>query len=121
MRLRAERRCGELFREMQRADKPNPDGIGGKSRKIVTRPNGGNQSEYASALAATGIHERTALIALEHEAGQLRVGGHQVRKRWKLIELDDINQEVFVAGCSIRFRVRILHFKLEVLAHHGRR
>ena len=63
VRLRAERRAGDLYADMERtpSDKRNADGIGGKSGKeIDTRNDCGNQSEYRAALDRTGVSERTA-------------------------------------------------------------
>lgn len=51
IRLRAERRAGQLLKELERADKPNPEGLGGKSRKTVTSDDVTQQkSPYAEAL-----------------------------------------------------------------------
>ncbi|MCO6441895.1 MAG: hypothetical protein J5I81_12625 [Nitrococcus mobilis] len=44
IRLRAERRSGELLRELARANIPNPQGVGGKSGKVVTSNDATQQS-----------------------------------------------------------------------------
>jgi hypothetical protein len=58
IRLRAERRCGELFKEMQRAKTPNPDGRKGKP--IMSNGVTQLKSPYASALESSGISRQTA-------------------------------------------------------------
>ncbi|MDR2880495.1 MAG: hypothetical protein LBV29_01145, partial [Azoarcus sp.] len=60
VRLRAERRVGELLKELARAPTPNPNGIGGKSRKIVTSEVVTQQSQYAEALESNGISRQKA-------------------------------------------------------------
>lgn len=60
VRLRAERRAGELLKELARADAPNPNGVGGKSGKIDTSHAGTQQSPYAAALETNGMSRQTA-------------------------------------------------------------
>ena len=58
IRLRAERRCGQLLKDMQRAASPNPDG---KNQHVVTRNDGVQpKSEYRTALEQSNISPRTA-------------------------------------------------------------
>ena len=58
IRLRAERKAGDLLATMQRASKPNPAGKNGHevTSNRATQP----RSEYASALERTGISKQTA-------------------------------------------------------------
>ncbi|GIK83038.1 MAG: hypothetical protein BroJett024_41430 [Alphaproteobacteria bacterium] len=60
IRLRAERRTGELLKELARADKPNPDGRNQHevTSDGVTQPK--LPSPYAEALQSTGISRQTA-------------------------------------------------------------
>lgn len=54
VRLRAERRVGELLKELARADAPNPGGVNQHevtSARVTQAP----ASPYASALSAHGI------------------------------------------------------------------
>jgi hypothetical protein len=60
VRLRAERRVGELLKELDRAETPNPSGIGGKSNKVVTSTDATQQSPYAAALKGHGMSRQTA-------------------------------------------------------------
>jgi hypothetical protein len=60
VRLRAERRVGELLKELARAETPNPQGIGGKSAKIDTSAHRTQQSPYAAALHDQGISRQAA-------------------------------------------------------------
>lgn len=60
VRLRAERRAGELLRDLARAKVPNPLGAGGKSGKIVGSNDATQQSAYAAALEDHGISRQTA-------------------------------------------------------------
>ncbi len=60
VRLRAERRAGELLKDLARADAPNPEGIGGKTKKVVTSHAATQQSPYAEALETHGITRQTA-------------------------------------------------------------
>jgi len=61
VRLRAERRTGELLKELARAEAPNPEGAGGKSRKIVASDDATQQrSEYSAALDSAGLSRQTA-------------------------------------------------------------
>ncbi len=59
IRLRAERRTGELLRELARAQAPNPRGTNQHSEvmsKGATQP----KSDYAATLDRTGISRQTA-------------------------------------------------------------
>lgn len=60
VRLRAERRAGELLKELARATAPNPAGLGGRTGKIVTSQPVTQQSPYAAALEENGITRQTA-------------------------------------------------------------
>ena len=63
VRLRAERRAGELMAALQRTppSERNKDGEGGRAGKHIDSSNGGtNQSEYAETLERTGIPRQTA-------------------------------------------------------------
>lgn len=60
VRLRAERRVGELLRELERASVPNPAGLGGRSGKVVTSDQTTQQSPYAAALEAQGMSRQAA-------------------------------------------------------------
>jgi len=62
VRIRAERRAGELFAEKERATpkERNASGAGGKSGKIDSSNGGTNQSGYAASLASTGVPKQTA-------------------------------------------------------------
>lgn len=63
VRLRAERRTGELLKELARATpaERNQEGAGGKSGKIASSNDGTNQSSpYAEALSRTGISRQSA-------------------------------------------------------------
>lgn len=87
IRVRAERRIGELLRGMER--KPgNAAGIGGKSHKIDASDAVTDQSEYAATLERTGISRQAAnrddvLLAYLHmladdaerKAGRVPKGG----------------------------------------------
>lgn len=57
----AERRTGELLKDLARADKPNPDGRNQHevASDGVTQPR--QPSPYAEALQSTGISRQTAL------------------------------------------------------------
>lgn len=61
VRLRAERRAGDLYAEMQRTPREELN-AGGKNQHEVTRNDCGQpqQSEYRAALDRTGVSERTA-------------------------------------------------------------
>lgn len=75
VRLRAERRTGELLKDLARAEAPNPDGLGGKSGKIVMSNDRTQQSEpqksapslYAKALADTLAMHREVCGGEEHQ------------------------------------------------------
>ena len=60
MWLRAERRAGELLKELARAEAPNPEGLGGKSGKSVTSTATTQQSPFAQALSDSGMSRQTA-------------------------------------------------------------
>lgn len=71
VRLRAERRVGELLKDLARAEVPNPQGLGGRAGKIDTSSEGTQQtiseqarckgpSPYAAALDQHGISRQTA-------------------------------------------------------------
>ena len=60
VRLRAERRVGELLKELARAETPNPHGAGGRAGKVVTSDVVTQQSPYASALSEQGITRQAA-------------------------------------------------------------
>jgi hypothetical protein len=60
VRLRAERRVGELLKELARAETPNPHGIGGRSGKLVTSAEATQQSPYAEALEQHGMSRQAA-------------------------------------------------------------
>lgn len=60
VRLRAERRAGELLKELARSAVPNPTGLGGKANKIVTSHVVTQQSPYAQALEENGISRQKA-------------------------------------------------------------
>ena len=60
VRLIAERRYGELLRELARAGAPNPVGLGGKSGKIDASTAATHQSPYAQALTDTGVSRQQA-------------------------------------------------------------
>ena len=62
IRIRAERRFGEIAKQLKRATVPNPQGIGGPTRKSVAS-NGAPQqpaSPYADALKRTGVSRQQA-------------------------------------------------------------
>lgn len=72
VRLRAERRVGELLKDLARADAPNPQGVGGRAGKVVTSDAGTQQSPYAETLERQGIsrqaaHRFQALANVPHE------------------------------------------------------
>ncbi|GAB1389279.1 hypothetical protein MASR1M6_14600 [Rubrivivax sp.] len=60
VRLIAERRYGELLAALARATAPNPQGVGGRSGKVVASGHATQQapSPYAQALADTGTTVR---------------------------------------------------------------
>ena len=62
IRLRAERRTGELLKELARATAPNPEGAGGRAHKVVASNDGTQQapSPYADTLARAGISRQSA-------------------------------------------------------------
>lgn len=62
IRLRAERKVGQMLAELQRATAPNPSGLGGHTNKVVTSNDVTQQpkSEYAATLEQTGISRQTA-------------------------------------------------------------
>lgn len=59
VRLRAERRTGELLRDMARAEAPNPDGAN-QYGQVISNDAIQPQSEYALALESAGISRQTA-------------------------------------------------------------
>ena len=58
IRLRAERRAGELLKELARAEAPNPTGT--NQHEVKSTPKTQPKSPYASALSETGISRQTA-------------------------------------------------------------
>lgn len=60
VRLRAERRVGELLKDLARAPSPNPHGAGGKAGKVVASHVATQQSPYAEALESNGISRQKA-------------------------------------------------------------
>lgn len=61
IRLRAERRTGELLRDLPRATVPNPQGAGGHTKKLVVSHAATQQaSPYAETLERTGLSRQTA-------------------------------------------------------------
>lgn len=58
VRLRAERRAGELLKELARADAPNP--AGKNQHEVTSNDRTQAQSPYAAALADTGMSRQTA-------------------------------------------------------------
>lgn len=62
VRLRAERRVGELLKDLARADSPNPSGLGGHSGKVDTSDDRTQQpaSEYAAKLGELGMSRQAA-------------------------------------------------------------
>lgn len=59
IRLRAERRTGELLRELERADAPNPAG-NNQHREVVSNNATQPKSPYAETLDRAGISRQTA-------------------------------------------------------------
>jgi hypothetical protein len=60
IRIRCERRAGELLRNLSRATTPNPLGLGGKAGKFVTSSELTQQSSYGEALSQNGLSRQTA-------------------------------------------------------------
>ncbi len=54
------RRAGELLKQLPRMSTPNPEGLGGKTGKIVSGARARQQSEYTRAIEDAGLNERTA-------------------------------------------------------------